>query len=1034
MRRLASCLALLSILIMAVGFAYGQTTGQIKGEVRDEKKQPLPGVVVTLTGPTLQGERASKTDAAGRYQFPVLPPGDYSVKFVMEGYQKMQFTGVSVDLGGTTPLQVEMKAGELVETMTVTAVAPLVDVTGTDVMVSLNRKTLDTIPSQNRTYVDLAKYAPSVTGLDIDMQDGTTGGMPSIRGEGQYGDNYMIDGLSVRDPAVKTAATPLPYQAIDEVQIITDGFAPEYGQAMGGVINVLTKAGSNDFAGEVAYIYTSDKLSSNYDDTFLATPSSWDNTTPYINFGGPIVKDKLWFYSSYDRGDSSGTFSPTEIVGFGSLPAGKSTAKTDTYFGKVSYAITPDHNIQANYTYRKSDLTGGDSDKATPDARYDNEIKDDRWRLNYQGVFTPKSVLEVRLGKVHRDLSTVPLSAREAAQYEFNDFGVLTNNTWRLTEDSRDRKDATAIFTQYWNPGGRIGSHEFKGGYEWHKPEQSTFDQFTGTGEDVFADSFDGGAQYQFTTAQDKVLSPFQSPSSLNEYLSVPAITDYNEEQGIFLQDRWEFSNFNVLLGVRADKATGYNNEGKSYFSYGFEDALAPRVSISWDATSDGKNIFKGGWGRFYDTSSTRFGEFANTAISFAFTNYTWLQSPTDTNNDQIFDTGCLSDFRSHIGDGGPCDIHNAANWAFDHEQSAAATPSDYSGITGPARVDRLLLEYDRALGPRYALKTRYVDGQSRDLIDDVNDPYPVFTVTNTPLKTRDYQSIELEFNGNPTPNISFNTSYVHSSSKGTSPGNFESGGFLSSSGSANEVGVFLDRPRSDPQYWCGFYGPRCVPGSWNLSDPHRDYNNDSTVNQFDRDIERQNVFGGLGGIDGNLEGWYGYLPYSIDDQVKLYGRFNIPQWKNVYVTTFLNWSSGYHTQRKGFQTAYADYLTFSELPRLTTSCTDNDGDGTAGTLGNFSECQPLYAKTPVAGRSFNKEDGQLRGVNENVEFWSLDLTIGKSWSLPRNLAIELRAEMFNLLNNQIALSVSDQAVTTNGEPLTRQRPRSARLFARFAF
>ena len=1035
MRRLASCLVLLSVLTLAVGMAFGQTTGQIKGEVLDEKKQPLPGVIVTLTGPSLQGERAVRTDAQGRYQFPVLPPGNYAVKFVLEGFQKVEFTGVNVGLGGTTPLHVDMKAGELVETMTVTAAAPLIDVKGTDGIVNLNRKILDTLPTANRTYIDVTKYAPSITGVDINFQDGTsTGGTPSIRGEGQYGDNYMIDGLSVRDPALKTAATPLPYQAIDEVQIITDGFAPEYGQALGGVINVITKAGSNDYDGEVAYIYTSDKLSNGYNKTFLANPTEWDTENPYVNFGGPIMKDKLWFYAAYNRTDGSSTYPATNVPGFGTLPVGDTSDEGNTYFGKVSWAITPDHSLQGNYTYRDRELTGGDSDKATTEARFDNDITDDRWRLNYQGVFTPKSVLEVRLGKVHRELNTVPVSPREPAQYEFNDFGVLTNNTWRLTEDERDRKDGAVVFTQYWNPGGWAGSHEFKGGYEYHEPESSTFDQFTGTGEDIFPDSFSGGSQYQFTTASDPVLSPFQSPSALNEYLTVPSITDKNEEHSLFVQDRWEFGNFNLLLGLRADKGTGFNNEDKEYFSYDFSDALAPRVSISWDATSDGKNVLKAGWGRFFDTSSTRFGEFANTAISFAFNTYLWNQPPTDTDNDQVFDQGCLDDFRNHIGDGSNCDIHNPANWDFDHQQSADATPSDYSGVEKPARQDRLLLEYDRAIGARHAFKARFVDGQARDLIDDVNDPYPVFTVTNTPFKTRDYQSFELEFNGNPTPYVSFNTSYVHSSAKGTSPGNFETGGFLSSSGSANEIGVFLDRPVSDPQQWCRLYGPTCIPPSWNAQNPRRDYNNDGSVNQFDRDMERQNVFGGLGAIDGNLEGWYGYLPYSIDDQIKLYGRFTIPQWKNVYVTAFMSWASGYHTQRKGYQSAYADYLTFSNVPVLTTSCVDNDADGTAGTFGNFSECTPLFRKTNVQDQSFFKESGQKRGDETNSSFWTLDMAIGKTWALPRNLALEIRGELFNLLNNQESLTINDQAVTTFGEALTRQTPRQARLFARFSF
>lgn len=1019
------------VLAVATGVANAQTTGEVKGQVKDDQGEALPGVLVNARGSSLVGERAVTTDKSGRFHLAVLPPGEYSLKFTFPGHQAIEITQIVVRLGGTTRVEATLRSGDPVETVIVTMPPPpLIDTTGTDNVVNFTSSTLDTMPTSARDYRDITKYVPSITGVELNTLSGRANGFPSIRGEGQEGDNYTIDGLTVREPSDKTTATPLPLNVIDEVQIITDGFSPEYGQALGGTVNVITKSGTNDFDGEVAYLYTSDALSNNYQETFLATPTDFDAQTPYISFGGPIVKDKLRFYLSYNRSDTEDTFAPTSIAGFGTLPEGLLEDSSNTYFGKLSWAITPNHAVSLNYTYRDRETTGLNADKATPEARSGLDIQDDRWRLNYQAIFSPNSVLEVRLGHVSREENNIPVSPRDAAQYEFSDFGIVTNNAGSLTQFKTERTDAALVYTHYWNPGGRAGHHEFKGGFEYHEPEQTSYFEFTGTGEDVFAispvgapdpgqpDRFNGGSKFLFKSVEVTPGQIIQVPTVLNEFFSTPALENHTEEQGFFVQDRWEIGRVNLLLGVRWDKAKGYNNENVVFTEYDWDRAIAPRFSLSWDVTGDGKNVVKTGWGRFTDTASTRFGEFGNTAISFAFRFYTWTGMESE-------------DFRDHIDDGSSLDIHDPDNWGYSHEQSNAATPTNYEDVKSPARVDRFVIEYDRKLWDNYAVKVRYVNGASRQLIDDVFDPFPNFRVTNTDLKRRDYDSYELEFNGNPTPNTTFRTSYVHSMAKGTNPGQFETGGFLSNFGSGNEIGVFLDRPKSSPQLWCKVFDDPGTPAQecspYDPTDPTVDFNGDDVVDQFDFDMFLQNLFGGLGSIDGDIEGWYGYLPYSVDDQVKLYGKMNIPKWGDMYVSTFVQWFSGYHTERQGFQAAYGGYLTFSEVPVLGTQCADPNTP-------TFATCAPTLTKTPVPGQNFSSEDGQRRGTIENGAFWSVDLSVGKVWVLSKKLSLETRAELFNLFNEQEPLSINDQAVSSFGEPLTRQRPRSARLFLRFSF
>ena len=1030
-------------LVSSPVFAQSSTTGQITGEVRAQGGGPLPGATIVATSPALQGERAVTTGKDGKFVLPVLPPGIYTLKVTMPGHQTLELGGVAVQLGRITAMPVALKEGEIVEAVTVTAEFPLIQKKTADTTVNLGAKTLDTIPTAARSFRDLTKYVPSVTSVELNTTDASTTGFPSIRGEGQYGDNYLIDGLTVRDPSVKTTATPLNYDAIEEVQIITDGFSPEYGQSLGGSVNVITKSGSNTFGGEVAYLYDSDSLGASFEPTILATPSAYDDSTPYVNLGGPILKDKLWYFFSYDRPSSSDTFAPVFKEGFGVLPEGVTDVDDDIYFGKVSWAITANHNLSANYTYRDGGTSGLEASSATPEARRTQDVTDKRLRLNYQAIFTPDSVLEVKYGKVERDIKTLPLGSLDAANYELVSYSVNTNNAWREQLDERKRDDYALIYSHFFNPGGRAGSHELKGGYEVHKPEQNSGDNFSGLAEDVFAtginpdasdfglpDTFGQGAKFTVVTGADQFDGVVLVPSVLNEYRSSGVLKNSSEEEGYFLQDRWEVGRWNFLGGFRADKQKGFNDANQVFSEFDFNRSFSPRVSVTWDSTGDGKNIWKAGWGRFFDVNSTRFGEFANTREAFSFRTYEWVgpgSAPDPDDPSTFWPVG--EDFRDHIDTGDALDIHNPANWGFATEQSNEANPLDYSGVTKPARVERLLVEYDRQIKNNYALKTRYVIGKSRGLIDDINYFYNNYRVENTDLKRRDYQSFEVEFNGNPSPNFSFNASWVHSAAKGTNPGQFESSGFLGNSGSGNDIGVYLDRPPSNPQGWCDLYGPTCVPPTWNVNDPHFDFNNDNVVNQFDRDLNRQILFGGLGGIDGE-DGWYGYLPYSIDDLLKVYSRFNIPKWGNTYITAFLQWTSGYHTQRRGYQGLYGDYLSFSQGYNFAFV----DVDPNTPPCSDFADCDTVLVTTPVPGQEFSEENGIQRGTLTNSAFWSLDLSVGKQWNFGKRFGVELRAEVFNVFDKQMVLAIQDRATSEFGEALTRVQPRSGRVFARLSF
>ena len=253
--------------------------------------------------------------------------------------------------------------------MTVTAEPPLVDTTGANVVVIVPRIMIDRLPLVTRDYRELAKLSPGVTATDTNMTTGRGPGSPNFRGEGQYGDNYLVDGLTGRNPNNYTPGTPIPLGAIQEVQIVSDGFSPEYGEVLGGLMNVTTRSGSNVLAGDFSYIYTSSGLASSSEPTLLAQPTGFHDASPQFTIGGPILKDKLWYFASLDGTNLATSYAAAELPGIGTLPGGTEDKSGYTGFAKLTTAITPNHNLSFNYTYQNLTTEGVGASSATPEAR-----------------------------------------------------------------------------------------------------------------------------------------------------------------------------------------------------------------------------------------------------------------------------------------------------------------------------------------------------------------------------------------------------------------------------------------------------------------------------------------------------------------------------------------------------------------------------------------------------------------------------------------------------------------------------------------
>src|SRR5437773_3985766 len=274
------------------------TTGSISGIVSDQSGAAVPDITVRATSPNLIQPQSATSGPDGRYTILNLPPGKYTINVeAQKGFAKLQQTNVDVNLGKTSPGDIRLEVGGIQAEVSVTAGAPL-DVAQTTTGNNVSTDQFSNFPTA-RTVQGLYNIAPSInrsglrdaTGRDRD---------PSVAGSSGPENNYMLDGVSVSDPALGGGGANLPFEFVQEVEIKTGAYGAEYGKSTGGIFNVITKSGGNDVHGDVFAFGTSQGLVrkvKNFPFTGSAA-NGFAEADIGGDIGGPIKKDKLWFFGA----------------------------------------------------------------------------------------------------------------------------------------------------------------------------------------------------------------------------------------------------------------------------------------------------------------------------------------------------------------------------------------------------------------------------------------------------------------------------------------------------------------------------------------------------------------------------------------------------------------------------------------------------------------------------------------------------------------------------------------------------------------
>ena len=308
--RLTAFLAAL-VLVVGVSPVLGQVqTGDITGKVIDNTGAMLPGVTVTLTGATLIQPQTAMTSETGTYNFPRLPIGTYTVKFELPGFKTVVREDVRLTLGFTAQIDQQLEISTVQETVTVSGESPVVDTKSTAARTTFDLETLQGLPSARDPWVMLERV-PNITMDRINVggnQSGQQSGYIS-RGANTGNNKWALDGVDITDMSA-TGASPIYYDfdMIQEMQVTTGG--ADASQQTGGVgINFVTRSGTNRFKGSGRVLNTNERFQAdNVTDEIRAAGAGSGNPIQNINdygleIGGPIKRDKLWFWGSYGKQD-----------------------------------------------------------------------------------------------------------------------------------------------------------------------------------------------------------------------------------------------------------------------------------------------------------------------------------------------------------------------------------------------------------------------------------------------------------------------------------------------------------------------------------------------------------------------------------------------------------------------------------------------------------------------------------------------------------------------------------------------------------
>jgi outer membrane receptor protein involved in Fe transport len=582
----------------ASAVAQGTPTGAIRGQVVDPSNLALPGVSVTVSSPALQGMRTAVTSTNGDFIIPFLPAGEYIAVFELQNF-KTQTRKIGVAMAETQPIEIQMTLATITETVTVTGTAfTEVLKTGT-VAETYKSEMLERLPI-GRTLTDAVLLAPGVVPNGPQQSDGTRNIVMS--GALSFENLFLVNGVTVNENLRGQPLLLYIEDAIQETKVSTAGISAEFGRFQGGVVNMITKSGGNAFSGSFRTSLTND---------------AWRALTPYpsdqvvssvtptyeATGGGPIRRDKVWFFGAWRYNDTQRN-KTLDFTGL-NYTFGQNDQRGEA---KLTWALDSSNNVKASYTKRAVKTTNNNFGTVMDLASlYDNSNDFTLSVVNYTSVLKPNVFFEGQYSKkVAATMDTgsrftdiakgTPVWDRSRGQARFSSptFCAVCGTGWL---EHRDNWDWFLKLT-YFLSTASTGSHNLVAGFDNFKEMRQNNNWQSGSQFRVQATSaiLDGGNIYPvFNTGT----------STYIEYLPLVAESVGNDIRTYsgFVNDAWQFSkHLSFNLGLRYDRNRSKDQTGLPVVS---DSKWSPRVGVIWDPKGEGNWTVNAGYARYVTEVST---------------------------------------------------------------------------------------------------------------------------------------------------------------------------------------------------------------------------------------------------------------------------------------------------------------------------------------------------------------------------------------------------------------------------------------------
>ena len=570
MKRNVTVLAVLLLLVPALLLAQARTTGGIRGTVVDESGAPIADANATVTSQALGIERTDTTNQRGEFFFLILPTGYYELMVSKVGMQP-QLLDFRLSVGEQIPLTVTMLPGEAVtEALTVLGAPSVMATTSTGETLDYEGR-VEELPIQIRTLESVAGFAPNIAA-------GPTAGTLSISGAPSFDTVVLLDGAEISDPYFGSAPIVYLEDALEEVQILTSGVSARYGRFQGGIINGITKSGSNQYEATIRAEFQQE---------------DWDQQTPFGEdqsddleeayqgtAGGYVLKDRFFWFGGVRAVPESGTVATTVQ----SRESYTSTEDQDRWQFKLRGAPTSNHLIDVSKLdfestiSNRAGLPAGDLGATNGDRLDPRETT----TVAYQGVLSPSLFLDVQGTEKQVSIQSGGNPAGLDPIFTLSPFAFWTNHWWDVSDASvRDNETAAANLT-YAISTEKAGSHVIEGGVQYvssttggeNRQSATGFNAILVSGSSPSFAGFGPDGQARFN------LLPFPQTVSLRwEALPLGGQNEI-EDRAAYVQDTISLGKWRFDVGLRLDDYQSSSPFAFQNFSF---SELAPRLGVAYN-------------------------------------------------------------------------------------------------------------------------------------------------------------------------------------------------------------------------------------------------------------------------------------------------------------------------------------------------------------------------------------------------------------------------------------------------------------------